>query len=154
MKKSFSFGKIAYNGTRRINEVEVEVEFTMNSKCLPTFSAYVNIWNGSHTDCLAFGQLFDEVRGEIKKSELFDEIYDLWSKHHCNDLHRGTPEQMAFLKEHKEELGEGFNYKGELALLTRYGKDIAPDGNRFGHVWFYWPIPDADLKRIESLFEC
>lgn len=132
MERKISFGKIAYDGGRKVNKVEIELWLNNEEEGKPIFSACATFYNGN---------------------ALFEEIYDLWSKYHCNDLHRGTQEQMAFLEEHKEELGEGRCYESELALLEKYGKEYAPDGSKFGNVWYYWPIPEEDLVRIKKLFE-
>lgn len=154
MERKISFGKIAYDGGRKVNKVEIELWLNNEEEGKPIFSACANVWNARHTDVVCCGQqIFDEIRAFYKGNALFEEIYDLWSKYHCNDLHRGTQEQMAFLEEHKEELGEGRCYESELALLEKYGKEYAPDGSKFGSAWYYWPIPEEDLARIKKLFE-
>lgn len=56
MKKTFNFGKIAYNGNRRINTVTVTVEFESG-----VFTAVGDIYNMTHTNIVCGGQCLDTI---------------------------------------------------------------------------------------------
>ena len=83
MKRTISFGKIAYYGNRKENEVEIELRLNEENK--PVLSICGNIWNRIHSDILAGGQCLDTI-AEYKKTPLFKEIYVFWKKYHLNDI--------------------------------------------------------------------
>lgn len=56
MKKTFNFGKIAYNGKRKINTVTVTVEFESG-----VFTAMGSIYNMTHTNVFCGGQCLDTI---------------------------------------------------------------------------------------------
>lgn len=155
MKKTFSFGKVDWNGTgRRINEVTIDVELEEERAGQPVFSVCGEVWNSKHTDCVCCGQYLDELLHYFRNNALFKEIYDLWKKHHLNDCHAGTREQTAFLEEHKSEIDESLGwYTKELELLKKYGKEKDEEGIVYGTKWYYWDIPAEDLGRINNLFK-
>ena len=87
MKRTFTFGKIAYNtsGIKR-NLVTVDVELKdrqHEGKTTPEFSACGEIWNSRGTDVVSAGQNLDTIR-EYIHTPLFKEIYDLWQHWHLN----------------------------------------------------------------------
>jgi hypothetical protein len=89
MKRTISFGKIAYYGYRKVNEVEVEIELRLNEENKPVLSICGNIWNRIHSNILADRQCLDTI-AKYKKTPLFKEIYVFWQKYHLNDAHPGT----------------------------------------------------------------
>ena len=61
MKRTFNFGKIAYNGGRKINAVELEVELRKDEKGRDEFVASCDVWNAHHTDIICGGQCLDDA---------------------------------------------------------------------------------------------
>lgn len=90
MKKAkvFSFGKIAYYGKRRINEVTLEIELR-DWNGYPEFTACVSVWNNIHSDAVACGQMIDDLYNEFARfrgSVLYKTIMQLWEKYHCKNI--------------------------------------------------------------------
>lgn len=109
---NIQFGKIAFTGARKINEVEVSIELRKRGKAdrvydgngtliqaVPRleFAASCKVWNNIHTDVVITGQCLDEVRPFLKNNDDFNLIYDLWKEWHLNSLHAGTPEQERII---------------------------------------------------------
>lgn len=143
MKKTFTFGKIAYNSNRRTNLVEVEMElrnrggedtftidrktgkktFTGKTPIYTELSICGSIWNCKHTDILCGGQCLDtiaEYRDQLTEPELFDELLQLWEKYHLNGMHAGTPEQEKAIEEWKAE-GNRYDYNAVCEMLKKRG---------------------------------
>ena len=88
MKKIFSFGKFAYNGERKINEVTLEIELG-DWNGYPEFTACANVWNNIHTDIVAGGQTIDKLYNrfaELRLSVLYKTIMQLWKKYHLHNI--------------------------------------------------------------------
>lgn len=88
MREVFSFGKVAYNGKRKINEVTLEVELR-DWNGYPEFTAWARVWNNKHTDVVAGGQMIDKLYNEfatLRDSILYKTIMQLWEKYHCKDI--------------------------------------------------------------------
>lgn len=90
MKKAkvFSFGKIAYNGKRKINEVTLEIELR-DWNGYPEFTACANVWNNKHSDVVACGQMIDDLYNKfavLRYSVLYKTIMQLWKKYHLHDI--------------------------------------------------------------------
>lgn len=157
--KFFNFGKVdGYGNGRKTCAVEVEIRLGEDRDGKPTFSASADVWNNLHTDTIMGGQCLDELvkYPSIGNNKIFNEILDLWHKYHLNDLTPGTPEQMSCLAEHKNEIDEtlGF-YTKELKLLEKYGLDVVEYKGKpykYGTAWLTTEIPQADLQRIQALF--
>ena len=154
MKKTISFGKIAYQSKNKINEVTVELELR-ETKEGPVFSASCDVWNSRHTDIVMGGQCLDDVQPYMDGNSLFGEIVDFWKKHHLNDMEPGTPEQMQCIKDHKDEINENDGwYTKELNLLKKYNMDVVEWQGKpyeYGTGWIYRPIPEPDLSRIKEI---
>lgn len=87
-ERVFSFGKIAYNGKRKINEVTLEIELR-DWNGYPEFAACVSIWNNIHSDIVAGGQMIDDLYNEFARfrgSILYKTIRQLWEKYHCKNI--------------------------------------------------------------------
>lgn len=87
-ERIFSFGKIAYNGKRKINEVTLEIELRDWNGYLE-FAACVSIWNNIHSDIVAGGQMIDNLYNDFSRcriSILYKTIMQLWEKYHCKDI--------------------------------------------------------------------
>lgn len=88
MRKMFSFGKVAYNGKRKINEVTLEVELR-EWNGYPEFTAHAMVWNNIHTDIVAGGQMIDKLYNRfatLRDSVLYKTIMQLWEKYHLHDI--------------------------------------------------------------------
>ena len=87
-ERIFSFGKIAYNGKRKINEVTLEIELT-DRNGYPEFTACVSVWNNIHSDLVAGGQMIDDLYNEFARfrgSAIYETVMQLWEKYHCKDI--------------------------------------------------------------------
>lgn len=143
MKKTFTFGKIAYNGSRKENLVTVDVRlerkggettFTIDPKTgektvtgkTPVYiglSICGNIWNRRRTDIVCGGQCLDtiaEYRDQLEEPKLFDELHTLWKNYHLNGMHAGTPEQEAAIEAWKAE-GNKYDYRAACEMLKACG---------------------------------
>lgn len=159
--RNFNFGKVdGYGNGRKTCAVEVEITLGEDRDGKPTFSASADVWNNLHTDIIMGGQCLDELNErfyKIRHNSKFKEILDLWHKYHLNDLTPGTPEQMACIRVHKDEIDESLGfYTKELKLLEKYGLDVVEYKGKpykYGTAWLTTEIPEADLQRIKALFE-
>ena len=110
-EKVFSFGKIAYNGKRKINEVTLEIELR-NWNGYPEFTACAMVWNNIHSDIVSGGQMIDKLYNEFaicRNSVLYKTIMQLWEKYHCQDI-SGIP------AEDKELIDLLFSDKGRKEI--------------------------------------
>lgn len=150
MKKTLNFGKIAWNGKRKINLVTIDIELR-NENTYPVFSACADVWNAKETDIVCGGQCLDDLLRFFKNNDTFKTIHSMWKKYHLNDMHTGTPEQINALK--KAGLWENGTYEEQCDYLKKVGLYYLDGGKTcFGGKWFYWPIPEKDLETIKSLF--
>ena len=88
MRRVYSFGKVAYNGKRKINEVTLKIELR-NWNGYPEFAACVNVWNNIHSDVVACGQMIDDLYNEFaicRNSILYKTIMQIWKKYHLHDI--------------------------------------------------------------------
>lgn len=88
MRKVYSFGKVAYNGKRKINEVTLEIELR-DWNGYPEFTACAYVWNNIHSDIVACGQMIDDLYNEfaiLKDSILYKTIMQLWKKYHLYNI--------------------------------------------------------------------
>ena len=88
MRRTYSFGKVAYNGKRKINEVTLEVELR-DWNGYPEFTAHAMVWNNIHTDIVTGGQMIDDLYNEfetLRDSLLYKTIMQLWKKYHLHDI--------------------------------------------------------------------
>lgn len=147
MKRTISFGKIAYYGNRKENEVEIKIELRLNKENKPVLSICGNIWNRIHSDILAGGQCLDTI-AKYKKTPLFKEIYVFWQKYHLNDMHPGTEKQEKALED--ANMLDNYDY----TKCCKYLKSINlfdDSGYKYGHGFIYREIPENDLNRIKEI---
>ena len=88
MRKVYSFGKVAYNGKRKINEVTLEIELR-DWNGYPEFTAHAMVWNNIHTDVVAGGQMIDKLYNRfavLRCSVLYKTIMQLWEKYHLHNI--------------------------------------------------------------------
>ena len=121
MRQAFSFGKVAYYGKRKINEVTLEIELR-DWNGYPEFTAHAMVWNNIHTDIVAGGQVIDKLYNRfavLRYSVLYKTIMQLWKKYHLHDIsnipaedqelidllfsNKGTKEIEGILKSRVEE---------------------------------------------------
>jgi len=83
--REFEFGKINYHNPsgRKINLVTARVSLKTD-RGVPVFTASMGVWNGNHTDYVAVGQMFDEIKHVPENDALFQEIKKLWKLYHLN----------------------------------------------------------------------
>lgn len=134
-----------------------------NTEKGPELSISATVYNKDQTDIICTGQCLDTIsETNLGQNTLFQEIYDLWQKHHLNDMHAGTPAQEKALKDaiENEILSKSASYTEQVAYLKSIQmyvdetvKDSKGKGYRYGHGWLYEPIPDEDIKRIEKLIK-
>lgn len=159
MKKIFTIGKFALRPTtRKSNRLDVAVELNYNKNNLPVFYATALIWNSTNTMTLTTGQCFDYLLKrlpELKDNQLFMTIYDLWYKHHRNDMDASAnDEQRNAVKEYCEK-HNGYSYEGVCDFLKRKKLyTVIVDGKSccYGYGWWYRSIPNEDLNKILELF--
>ena len=88
MRRVYSFGKVAYNGKRKINEVTLEIELR-EWNGYPEFTAHAMVWNNIHTDIVAGGQMIADLYNRFatfRDSLLYKTIMQLWEKYHLHDI--------------------------------------------------------------------
>ena len=154
LRKTISFGKVAYYSKRRVNEVDVELELRESKHGL-VFSCCGNIWNGSKTDIVAGGQCLDTI-AEYIKTPKFKEIHRLWKLYHLNDMNAGTPLQDRVIEEAKRDgrLGSRYDYSEVCEELKKMGAyEVEHEGEmyKYGHKWLFRAIPEDDLIKIRKL---
>lgn len=92
---------------------------------------------------------------DLGKDPLFQEIYRLSSLYNLNNLHAGTEEQEAALRQY-QETGWEFDFSEACAYLKKLGlyEVTLQNGatHRYGSDWLYREIPEKDLMAIKNLF--
>jgi len=147
-KKTFSFPKIAFYGSRRVNLPEVEIELRDTAKG-PELSVCGVVWNSKHTDIVMGGQCLDHMMeySELSRNPLFRKLYKWWTLYHLNGLNAGTVKQENALKE-ANLIGKGYDKQCEYLKSIDLYED---NGYKYGSGWLYRPIPEDDLNEIKAL---
>ena len=86
--RKYEFSKVAWDGNRKINLIELEVELT-DRNGYPEFTARGGVWNHIHTDWLAGGQCLDTIIERFphfKNNTLYRTIFELWQKYHLQNV--------------------------------------------------------------------
>ena len=114
-KRVFSFGKVAYYGKRKINEVTLKVTLYADRNGYPEFTACADVWNNIHSDIVAGGQMVDELFNQFPRfrgNTIYKTIKELWEKYHCKDV-SNIPEidrkkmDLLFSDKKRSEILEG-----------------------------------------------
>jgi len=114
-KRVFSFGKVAYYGKRKINEVTLEVTLYADRNGYPEFTVCADVWNNLHTDIVAGGQMIDDLYNQFPRfryNTIYKTIKELWEKYHCKDV-SNIPEidkkkmDLLFSDKKRSEILEG-----------------------------------------------
>lgn len=161
MKKIFEMGKIAYHKKNATNRVTIEVELK-DTKKGEVFSASGKVWTESGSDIVMGGQCLDELAQyeSISNNETFKLIYDMWEKHHLNNLHAGTVEQEEALEKAVID-GNLSSYNASsykecceyLKSIGLYEVEYKGQPFKYGYGWLFREIPQEDLKKIEALLK-
>lgn len=155
MKRTIHCGKIDLFGRgRRTNEADLELELVESESGHTRFSCCGAVWNSGHTDCEIGGQCLDEM---FRHEELapYREVYDLWKRHHLNDMHAGTEAQEAEVEKWKAE-GNRYDYAKACERLESAGLLRDPgylvDGKPYlyGSAWLTREIPPEDEAKIRK----
>ena len=146
-KKTLNFGKVAYNGNRKINSVNVTVELEDTEKG-PKLAICGEIWNAPHTDCVSCGQNIDTIKELLPHNKKVARIHDVWEAYHLNDMQAGTPAQEAAV-EQWEANGNRYDYSLACAYLKDKGL-YEDNGYKYGSQWLYKPIPAEVINEINS----
>lgn len=152
MSKTFTFPKVAYTSTRRVNLPTIEVELRDADSDKPKLSICGDLWNSSHTDIVMGGQCLDDLAqfDELFCNPLFKKLHRLWKTYHLNDLHPGTVKQEQALDD-AEKLGvKVSSYDDSCKYLESIGL-LEDGGYKYGSAWLYREIPEDDLNLIKSL---
>lgn len=143
---------ITFNTKKEI--VTINLSLTDGERPVFTVSVDMRAY-GAHESNMC-GQCKDEVYAILKHNKLFLEIYELWEKHHLNNMHAGTERQEETLKlfttEYKKEHKVQPSYKEQCDYLAEHNL-LIDNGYKYGSNWLYRPIPKQDLKRIDALLK-
>ena len=95
MRKEFTFDKVAYTSSRRVNlpTIEMKLQYKNGDMKKPVLSICGNISNATHTNVVIGGQCLDEMANidSLSCNLLFKKLYRLWKRHHLNDLKTEVP---------------------------------------------------------------
>ena len=153
MRRIFNFDKVAYTSKRRVNlpTIEMELTYKNNDTSKPILSIRGYLWNATHTHIVRGGQCLDKLNefSSLKCNPLFKRLYRLWKQYHLNDMHYGTVKQEQALNNYCVQ-NRCYSYRHECQYLESIGL-LVDNGYKYGSSWLYRPIPDEDLKEIESL---
>lgn len=146
--KTIGFGKIAYTGLRKINQVNVTVKIEDSDKG-PKLSICGEIWNGPHTDVVSCGQNIDTLTTVLPGNKKLQRIEQVWSQYHLNDMHAGTPKQEAAIADYVKVNGHHSDYSVICAYLKDQGL-YEDNGYKYGSAWLYQAIPETVLNEVRS----
>lgn len=170
MKKTYSPGKIDYNGSGRKNcKVTVEWELKETSKGM-VFSMSGGIWNPRGSDYYTCGQCIDEIAGYFPNDAKLQSMLKVWERWHLNDMKAGCEHQRAEgwykrpIDPSKPTDTYGKHFEGQQGsswnLLSWVRKNEHPQGlmcepcptcgYKYGTAWLHEPIPDEVIAEIES----
>ena len=77
---------------------------------------------------------------------MMDQLRTVWARWHLNDMHPGTPRQMAFL----DGILGCMSFADSCAVLREAGL-YEDDGHKYGSQWLYESVPDDVLEFLMSL---
>ena len=149
MKKTLTFGKIAYIDSKKNNLVEITIELKETKKGM-AFSAIGGIWNSSKTDYVSGGQNLKEIAKYFPNNNKLQRIVQIWREYHLNDMQAGTSKQMDALK--NAEFVAGNDWYGNACKFLESKGILTDNGYEFGSGWIFQEIPKEILKEIESFF--
>lgn len=157
--KKITFKNVSLAGDSRRMRVDVKLALKENPYVF-TCSAAITPYNAR--DSIICGQCLDTIKNytSLKGDQTFSVIYDLWKKYHLNDLHAGTPNQEAAIR---EAIANGtlkdYDYTQVVSYLKSIGlyRDESYQYNgeayAYGTGWLYEAIPDNDIATIKKIIE-
>ena len=155
MKKIIHFGKRDFNNIgRKINAIDLEVELRPIHKAGKEdweLSICGNVWNIRHTDIICGGQCLDTILTcvpVLKHNKLYMELYRYWKLYHLNGMHAGTYKQMHIVS--LLRMVGIRDYDKHCEFLKKHNL-FKHEGRKYGHAWYFDPIPSQDLERIKEI---
>jgi len=149
-------GKYDFCGKgRTVNLIDIDIEVRRKADGNYTASFMGGVWNTNHTDIITGGQCQDALREfheDFREGGKYAVVMDLWDRCHLNDMHAGTPEQEACVREHLDK----YDYKKACEVLKEHGLYVVQVNGKpyeYGHGWLTWPIAKKDLDAILILCE-
>ena len=92
MRHTYSPGSVDYHGTGGVeNKVVFEWELINGN-----FSMSAEVWNRSHTDILAGGQMVDEAAAMFPNNSKVQRMAAVWQRWHLNDMRPGCEHQREW----------------------------------------------------------
>lgn len=141
MKKTYEFKK-------EINKINIEATVTIELKENNVFTA--TGWLKEERRCCS-DQCLEKNYNYFNDNETMATIYNMWKKHHLNDMHPGTEAQEEAL----EKAGYT-SWANKYYECCEYLKSInlyEDNGYKFGTGWLKREIPQEDLEIIKGLFK-
>lgn len=151
MRKTYSPGKVDYNGTgRKVNAVEIDWEIKDGR-----FSASGGIWNNNRTDYITCGQnLINEILELFPEDEQVQRIHSVWKTWHLNDMIAGSPKQMSHLAKLNPPSSDHFDWAKEKLRDAGLEPDESFIHNdkpySYGSAWLKTDLPEEVVSEIES----
>lgn len=140
--------KLKYKNASQTLIIELELKNKKDNQ--PVFTAsgsYYDSLNILHDKSLiSAGQCLDCIPDFVKtmtnKREIKEllEIYDLWNEFHLNDMCTWC-----------EHMNYGNFPKTDLSPEGLLGKECPVCGAKYGHSWYYRPIPASVIKKIKKI---
>lgn len=160
MKTVLKFGKIAYEGKKKTNLVEVSIELRNKEKVnewetfkeltnVPELSICGQVWDSEHYDHLCGGQCLDTLKELLPNNKKLGRIVEIWDEYHLNDMNAGSKRQTEFLNNLKAT-GWKYDYTDACNKLKEAGLYM-DNGYSYGHGWLYCSIPENVLNEIKEL---
>lgn len=148
MKTIISFGKIAFNGTRRVNEVIISIALNDYEDGKVGLSICGDIWNSRHTEILCGGQCLDTIAKYVTHP-LFKEIKGYWEQYHLNDKSPYTQRQKDCID---SEIGNDRHHTYESIVEILKNHNLYDDnGCVYAKAWYYREIPQNVVDRIREI---
>jgi len=126
--------------------IELELRGSVDIKAYE-LSITGTIWRPRKHDCVACGQINDELRELLKKKALIltipryelEKLLDIWDVYHLNDI-KPVPEEdkdafLEFIRKFKKKHG----FYPPMQTI----REVFP---RYGNSWYFWRIPRATLR--------
>ena len=146
MKKTINLPKIAYNGSRKINAVTIDISLEDGN-----LSLIGNVWNARRTDVTLCGQIYKELRNLYPHNSQVQSLVAVWKRWHFNDMRAGSPAQEAYLRANPvKAVYPESHYDKASAALAAVG--LNPDnGYKYGSAWLKEELPAEIVAFIEGL---
>lgn len=159
-KKVISFGKIAYTGNAKTNEVTLEIEIRNKTEVIeyenltqmfdvPEISVCGNVWNSKHTDIEMGGQCLDSLIELLPNNKRLRRITEIWKQYHLNGLKSDTKTQTEAIEAWKAQ-GNKYDYTAACEYLKSIGL-YTDRGYKYGHGWLYMPVPAEIIEELKAL---